>query len=47
VGNKNLPGARGDRGEKILGAMGVGGSQVERPKEEQGIGEKIVNFLGI
>jgi len=47
VGNQNLPGARGERGEMILGAAGVGGSQVERPKEDQGIGEKIVNFLGI
>ena len=29
-----------------MGALGVGGAGVARPREEQGIGEKIVGFLG-
>lgn len=43
---QNAPGKLGDRGENILGAVGFGGSSVERPKEDQGIGEKIAEFLG-
>ena len=43
---QNAPGKLGDRGENIVGAMGFGGSSVERPKAEQGLGEKIANFLG-
>ena len=46
VGSKNAPGKAGEVGEKIMGGFGVGGTHVERPKEEQGLGEKIVNFLG-
>ena len=42
----NAPGKLGERGENALGAIGFGGAQVERPKEDQGIGEKIANFLG-
>lgn len=42
----NAPGKLGDRGENILGSIGFGGAQVERPKEDQGIGEKIAEFLG-
>ncbi|EXJ61900.1 hypothetical protein A1O7_02331 [Cladophialophora yegresii CBS 114405] len=43
---QNAPGKLGDRGENILGAVGFGGTHVERPKEDQGIGEKIAEFLG-
>lgn len=46
VSSQNAPGKAGEFGEKVMGALGVGGTHVERPKEEQGIGEKIVNFLG-
>ena len=46
VGSQNAPGRAGSIGENVLGALGYGGTHVERPKEEQGIGEKIVNFLG-
>ncbi|KAK5943577.1 hypothetical protein PMZ80_004585 [Knufia obscura] len=46
VGQQNAPGAAGSIGEKAMGALGYGGSTVERPKEEQGLGEKIMNFLG-
>lgn len=46
VSSQNAPGRAGSIGEAAMGAFGYGGSQVERPKEEQGIGEKIVNFLG-
>jgi hypothetical protein len=42
----NAPGKLGERGENIVGALGFGGSKVERPKEDQGIGEKIAEFLG-
>lgn len=45
VGQNNAPGRAGSVGE-ALGALGYGGATVERPKEEQGLGEKIVNFLG-
>jgi hypothetical protein len=44
--SQNAPGKLGKRGENALGAMGFGGAQVERPKEDQGVGEKIVAFLG-
>jgi hypothetical protein len=44
--SQNAPGKLGYRGENVLGAMGFGGSKVERPKEDQGIGEKIAEFLG-
>lgn len=44
--SQNAPGKLGERGEKLIGAMGFGGSTVERPREEQGLGEKIANFLG-
>ncbi|KAK5198320.1 hypothetical protein LTR92_002565 [Exophiala xenobiotica] len=44
--SRNAPGKLGDRGENIVGAMGFGGSTVERPKADQGLGEKIVTFLG-
>lgn len=44
--SQNAPGKLGERGENILGAIGFGGSVVERPKEDQGIGEKIAEFLG-
>ncbi|OCT49928.1 hypothetical protein CLCR_07624 [Cladophialophora carrionii] len=43
---QNAPGKLGERGENILGAIGFGGAAVERPKEDQGIGEKIAEFLG-
>jgi len=43
---QNAPGKLGERGENVLGAIGFGGSAVERPKEDQGIGEKIAEFLG-
>lgn len=46
VGSQNAPGRGGEIGEKAMGALGYGGSTVERPKEEQGVAEKIVNFLG-
>lgn len=46
VGQQNAPGRGGEIGEKAMGALGYGGSTVERPKEEQGVAEKIVNFLG-
>jgi hypothetical protein len=42
----NAPGKLGERGENIVGALGFGGSKVERPKEDQGLGEKIAEFLG-
>ncbi|KAI1609370.1 hypothetical protein EDD37DRAFT_640518 [Exophiala viscosa] len=45
--SQNAPGKLGDTGESLVGAMGFGGSQVGRPKEDQGIGEKIANFLGV
>ena len=44
--SQNAPGKAGDVGEKVLGAVGFGGAEVERPKEDQGIGEKIAAFLG-
>ena len=43
---QNAPGKLGERGENGLGAMGFGGSTVEWPKEGQGMGEKLVEFLG-
>lgn len=46
VGQQNAPGRAGSIGEKALSALGYGGNHVERPKEDQGLGEKIVNFLG-
>jgi len=46
VGQQNAPGRAGSIGEKAMSALGYGGNHVERPKEEQGLGEKIVNFLG-
>lgn len=46
VGQQNAPGKAGERGESVMGAIGFGGTHVERPKEEQGLGEKIVNFFG-
>ena len=46
VGQHNAPGRAGSVGEKALGALGYGGNHVERPKEDQGLGEKIVNLLG-
>lgn len=46
VGSQNAPHAGGRIGESAMGALGYGGSTVERPKEEQGIAEKIVNILG-
>lgn len=46
VSSQNAPGKAGAFGENVLSAFGYGGAHVERPKEEQGIGEKIVNFLG-
>lgn len=46
VGQQSAPGRAGSIGDKALSAMGYGGSKVERPKEDQGLGEKIVNFLG-
>lgn len=46
VGQQNAPGRGGEIGEKAMGVLGYGGATVERPKEEQGVAEKIVNFLG-
>lgn len=46
VSSQNAPHAGGTVGENTLGALGYGGSQVERPKEEQGVAEKIMNILG-
>lgn len=46
VGQQSAPGRAGSIGDKTLGALGFGGSKVERPKEDQGLGEKIVNFFG-
>jgi len=46
VGQQNAPGRAGSVGETAISALGYGGNSVERPKEEQGLGEKIVNFLG-
>lgn len=46
VGQQNAPGRGGSIGEATMGALGYGGATVERPKEEQGIAEKIVNLLG-
>ena len=46
VGQQNAPGQAGSIGEKAMSALGYGGNHVERPKEEQGLGEKIVNLLG-
>lgn len=46
VGQRNAPGRAGSIGEKAMSAVGYGGNTVERPKEEQGLGEKIVNFFG-
>jgi hypothetical protein len=43
---QNAPGRAGEIGEAAVGAIGFGGSTVERPKEDQGLGEKIANFLG-
>lgn len=43
---QNAPGKLGETGENIVGGLGFGGSAVERPKEDQGLGEKIANFLG-
>ncbi|KAK4943480.1 hypothetical protein LTR10_016971 [Elasticomyces elasticus] len=45
--SQNAPGKLGETGEAAVGALGFGGSQVGRPKEDQGIGEKIANFLGV
>ena len=45
-GEQNAPGTAGKVGENALGALGFGGASVERPKEDQGIGEKIVKFFG-
>lgn len=44
--SQNAPGKAGDVGEAAMGALGYGGSTVGRPKEDQGISEKIVNILG-
>lgn len=46
VGSQNAPHAGGRAGEAAMGALGYGGASVERPKEEQGLAEKIVNFMG-
>lgn len=46
VGQQNASGRAGSVGERAMSALGYGGNIVERPKEEQGLGEKIVNFLG-
>ncbi|KAK5079644.1 hypothetical protein LTR70_009268 [Exophiala xenobiotica] len=46
VGQRNAPGRAGSVGETAMSALGYGGNTVERSKEEQGLGEKIVNFLG-
>lgn len=46
VGTQNAPGRGGSIGEATMGALGYGGATVERPKEEQGLAEKIVNFMG-
>jgi hypothetical protein len=43
---QNAPGSLGERGENIVGALGFGGSTVERPQKDQGLGEKIAEFLG-
>ena len=42
----NAPGKTGVIGENVMGALGYGGSAVERPKEDRGIGEKVAEFLG-
>lgn len=47
VGSQTAPGRAGSVGEKAMGALGYGGTHVERPKEEQGLGEKVVNFFGL
>ncbi|ETN45219.1 uncharacterized protein HMPREF1541_10096 [Cyphellophora europaea CBS 101466] len=44
--SQNAPGKAGEVGEAAVGALGFGGSAVERPKENRGLGEKIVAFLG-
>ena len=44
--SQNAPGKAGDIGENAIGALGFGGASVERPLKDQGLGEKIVNFLG-
>lgn len=44
--SQNAPGKAGDVGESVIGGLGFGGATVERPREEQGLGEKIVGFLG-
>lgn len=46
VGTQNAPGRAGSIGEAAIGALGYGSTTVERPKEDQGLGEKIVAFLG-
>lgn len=46
VGQQSAPGRAGSIGDGAIAALGFGGSKVERPKEDQGIGEKIINFLG-
>lgn len=46
VGQQSAPGRAGSIGDGALAALGFGGSKVERPKEDQGLGEKIVNFFG-
>lgn len=46
VGSQNAPGTGGKIGEATMGALGYGGANVERPKEEQGVAEKIMNFMG-
>ena len=46
VSSQNAPGSAGKIGEAVMSGFGYGGTHVERPKEEQGLGEKIVNFLG-
>jgi hypothetical protein len=44
--SQNAPGRAGSVGEAVLGALGFGGTAVERPREDQGVGEKIVALLG-
>lgn len=44
--SQNAPGKAGEIGENAIGALGFGGSSAERPKEDQGLGEKIAAFLG-
>ncbi|KPI35612.1 uncharacterized protein AB675_4755 [Cyphellophora attinorum] len=44
--SQNAPGKAGEIGENAIGALGFGGARVERPKEDQGLGEKIAAFLG-